>query len=253
MTTAPQRVLSLVPSTTESVVALVGSERLVGCTRYCTEPRESLLAVARVGGTKNPQREAIVRLQPDLVLGNAEENRGEDLHWLAARVPVLVQTPTTVVESLACLRELSAVLQAAPSASALCADFAASIDALQCRRTAPLRVLYLIWRKPWMSVNHTTYIHDALRLAGADNVVVDASVRYPEIDLDEVRALAPAAVLLPDEPWRFDLTQLEELRAAGTFGAARLALCDGRDFCWHGVRAAAGLRRAAALIDSLRE
>lgn len=81
------RIVSLVPSTTESVCLLGAGQRLVGCTRYCTALREQLRHVARIGGTKNPDREAIAALQPSLVLANAEEKRTEDLDWLRARVP----------------------------------------------------------------------------------------------------------------------------------------------------------------------
>lgn len=95
----PQRIVSLVPSTTESVCALGARDRLVGCTNWCTHPADSLHGIARIGGTKNPKREAIARLEPDLVLSNAEENREEDLEWLRARVPVLVQTPCTATEA----------------------------------------------------------------------------------------------------------------------------------------------------------
>ncbi|MFN6194070.1 MAG: helical backbone metal receptor, partial [Planctomycetota bacterium] len=106
----PRRIVSLVPSTTETVCAFGARERLVGCTRYCTEPAAALRGVARIGGTKNPKRDAIAALRPDLVLANAEENRPDDLEWLAARAPVLVQTPRTVAEAAAALGELAARL-----------------------------------------------------------------------------------------------------------------------------------------------
>ena len=58
-------------------------------------------------------------------------------------------------------------------------------------------------------------------------------------------------VLLPSEPWEFDAGQLEGLRGSRTFAAARLELCDGRDYCWHGVRMADGLGRALASMARL--
>lgn len=244
-----RRVVSLVPSSTESVVALRGAAALVGCTRYCTEPAGSLAAAARLGGTKNPQREAILALAPDLVLGNAEENRAEDLDWLGARVPVLVQTPTTVAGARAALVELAAALGVDDAAQ----PFVDRLDAeLQQPAASPaLPVFYAIWRKPWMSVNHSTYIHDVLRLAGASNVTAGRAARYPRLDDDELARLGAAAVLLPDEPWVFDAAQRDELAARRGFGAARLVLCDGKDFCWHGVRAAAGLAAARRLVAGL--
>ena len=102
-----------------------------------------------------------------------------------------------------------------------------------------------------MSVGRDTVMHDVLRVAGGVNVCADAPARYPEITIDEVGELRPDVVLLPSEPWEFDETQRDELAASGAFGSARLVLCDGRDFCWHGTRIADGLGRTALLLDEI--
>jgi len=247
---APRRLVSLVPSTTESVAAFGAGERLAGCTRYCTHPGEVLAGVARVGGTKNPDREKVMALAPDLVLGNAEENRPEDLEWLAARVPVLVQTPRTVAEAVAALRELAVAL--GDDGGAAMAAVQRAVDRLDAAVIGPdgasPRVYYAIWRKPWMTVSADTFVHDVLRRCGATNVAADATARYPEMTPAAAVARGVDVVLLASEPWAFDAAQLRELAAAGTFGAARLLLCDGRDFSWHGTHMAIGLRRAQQLF-----
>ena len=249
--TAPARIVSLVPSTTESVCELGAAAALVGCTRYCTEPAAALRAIARVGGTKNPDREAVLRLRPDLVLANAEENRAEDIAWLEQRVPVLVQGPRTVAEAITALRQLALRLGRAEAAEARLAALAPLVIA-----GAPagprVRVYYAIWRRPWMSVNADTFVHDVLRLAGADNVCAADPARYPEVAPTVAVARGVEVVLLASEPWAFDEAQRHELAGARTFGAARVVTCDGRDFCWHGVRMVDGVRRAAALLDALR-
>ncbi|MCA8963281.1 MAG: ABC transporter substrate-binding protein [Planctomycetes bacterium] len=232
------------------MVSLAGRERLVGCTRYCTHPASSLDGVTRIGGTKNPELEKILGLAPDLVLGNAEENREEDLQWLAQRVPVLVQTPCTVAQSADCLRELGEALGASERAESIAGRLSAAAQSSPV--ASPVRVLYLIWCKPWMSINHTTYIHDVLRLTGASNVCAGRQDRYPVIDVPEVVAAGVDLVLLPDEPWVFDEAQAQDLAARGCFGAARVMRCSGRDFCWHGVHATVGLERARALLEPAR-
>ncbi len=246
--TRPERIVSLVPSTTESVCAFGAASRLVGCTRYCTQPA-TLPGVLRIGGTKNPKLDAIAALEPDLVLANAEENRVEDIEWLRARMPVLVQTPCTVAEAAAALRELGHALGASEPAEASASALEAESlrPAVGARRSA----FYAIWPKPWMSVNGSTYIHDVLRLAGFDNVCAEDPARYPEVSVDSILASQPDVVLLPDEPWIFDAAQLQALRDGRTFGEARLLLCSGRDFCWHGVHAATGLARARSLAATL--
>ncbi len=249
---APQRIVSLVPSTTESIAAFGAAARLVACTRYCTELAAALRDVVRIGGTKTPDREAILALAPDLVLGNGEENRAEDLAWLGARVRVVVQTPRTVATAIAGLHELAALLGAAGAAAA--APWLAALAALPPAAPAasPLRVYYAIWRKPWMSVNRDTFVHDVLAHCGVINVCAEASARYPECAPADAAARGLDVVLLASEPWSFDAVQRDELAAAGVFGRARLLLCDGRDFCWHGVHMAKGLPRARAVLAALR-
>jgi len=233
----PRRIVSLVPSTTESVCAFGAGDRLVGCTRYCVEPAAALVGIARIGGTKNPKREAIAALEPDLVLANAEENRAEDLAWLAARVPVLAQTPRTVAEAVAALGELAGALGVGAEQATLVARAVAAPVA----PARPLRAYYAIWRKPWMTVSGDTFLHDVMAQCGFANVAADAAARYPEMAPDEAVARGVEVVLLASEPWAFDDAQREELANARAFGDARVVLCDGRDFSWHGVRVAAGL------------
>jgi ABC-type Fe3+-hydroxamate transport system substrate-binding protein len=251
--TRPRRIVSLVPSTTESVHALGVGDRLVGCTRWCTEPGQDLAAVPRLGGTKNPDREAIAALAPDLVLGNAEENRPEDLDWLGARFPVLVQTPCDVIAAAHALRELATRLGDGAAATPWLHRIESWLvaAAAERQRRALRRACYVIWRRPWMSIARSTFVHDVLATVGLTNVCADAAVRYPEFDPDVVRESGVDCVLLASEPWVFDETQRRELAAARVFGDARLLVCDGRDFCWHGVRMADGLGRALALAGSL--
>ncbi len=249
-----RRIVSLVPSTTESVCVLGAGERLVGCTRYCTEPEPALRSVRRVGGTKNPDREAIVALAPDLVLANAEENRAEDLAWLAQRVPVVTRTPRTVAEAGEDLRALAEDLGRLEAAAPLLAALARAIDAAPAGAATrrPLRVYYAIWCRPWMSASRDTFVHDVLRLAGAHNVCADRPARYPVVEPSAAVAAGVEVVLLASEPWSFDEPQRLALARAATFGSARLVLCDGRDFCWHGARIVTGLPRAVALLRGLR-
>lgn len=247
----PARVVSLVPSTTESVCTFGAAARLVGCTRYCTEPAAELANVPRVGGTKNPQREAIVALAPDLVLANAEENRAEDIEWLQLRVPVLVQTPRTVAEAVADLKGLAVRLGAVDTARDLIAGIESHVQHSGLPGGRGPRVYYAIWRRPWMSVGRDTFVHDVLTRSGATNVCASEAERYPEVEPAAAVARGADAVLLASEPWAFDAAQRHEVCAARTFGDARVELCDGRDFCWHGTHMRIGLPRARALIRSL--
>ena len=249
--TAPQRIVSLVPSWTETVFEFGAGDRLVGATRYCVEPAAELAEVPKVGGTKNPDLDAIAELAPDLVIVNREENRLEDIEWLGARFDLFESTPRTVREVAEDLRRLGARLDAESEARALVLAIEAELTRAEVeglRRERPT-VFYAIWKKPWMGVNRDTYIHDVLTRCGAHNALANAPERYPEVDLDGLARLGVDLVLLPDEPWPFTEPERDELRAAGTFGDAAIRLVDGKDFCWHGARTAQGLGR---VLDILR-
>lgn len=188
-----RRVVSLVPSLTESVA---DSGLLVGATDWCSHPAD--LDVTRVRGTKNPDVSAVIALAPDLVLANAEENRAEDLAALrGAGLAVWVTFPRTVPDALVSLdRMLSACGLGRPSWLDA-AEQAWATPWNGPRRTA----LVPIWRRPWMAVGSGTFTGDVLQRLGVDNVLADHPERYPKVQLD---ALPPyELVVLPDEPYAF--------------------------------------------------
>ena len=247
----PQRIVSLVPSTTESICAFGAATRLAGRTRYCTEPGSAVASVPTIGGTKNPRLDAILALDPDLVIGNAEENRAADLDYLAARVPTFVQTPRTVREAALELRALATRLETLQVAEPWLQELDERIAAVAvaARDAARHRVYYAIWRKPWMTVSEDTFVHDVLSLCGGRSVAADQQDRYPVMAPEEAVSCGVDLVLLASEPWAFDAAQRDEVVAAGCFGDATVRLCDGRDFCWHGVHMAQGLGRALAALQ----
>ena len=195
MPSAVTRVVSIVPSLTESI-AVTHASLIVGATDYCTHPAD--LDVTRVRGTKNPDLERIRKLAPDVVLANAEENRAVDLDALrASGIAVWVTAPTTVAESLDSLdRMLSAIIGDVP---AWLRDartvWRSPYDGM--RRTAVIP----IWRRPWMALGRDTFAGDLLSRIGVDNALRDAGERYPRIDPDVVTDYD--IVVLPDEPNAF--------------------------------------------------
>lgn len=239
------RIVSLCPSTTETLVALGLGGSLVGVTRYCVHPREALEGIARVGGTKNPDLAAIAALQPDLVLGNAEENRGPDLAALAARHRVDVSHPRRVADVPPLLRRIGALTGSGTEAEGWARAVEARIASV--RKPRPVvRFACLIWKGPWMAAAAGTYVSDVLETCGGANVFAPARGPWPLTGEDELAALAPELVVLPDEPFPFGETERASLaeRLPGT----RVVLASGEDLCWHGVRTLRGLDLAERLL-----
>jgi len=250
----PRRIVSLIPSTTETLCALGLADALVGVTVYCREPRDVVRTKTRVGGEKDPDLELIRRLAPDLVVANVEENVRDHVETLRGwGIPVWVTYPRTVAESLRMISELGELTGTVRGADALLAALTPLYE--EARAAAATRpavgVFYAIWRAPYMTINRDTYIHDLLAVCGGANVFADHAERYPAVTLDEIAARRPELILLPDEPFRFRPAHLRDFAPYTDVPAVRhqrIRLVDGKPFSWHGPRMADALRTVPALL-----
>ena len=219
-----RRVVSLVPSLTESV-ALTRPDALVGATSWCTHPAR--LDVPRVRGTKNPDLAAIKKLAPDLVLANQEENRRVDVERLrAAGINVWVTVIRTLDEAFASLRRMFADALGWPEPEWLAEAERAWGPPAPTPRT---RAAIPIWRDPWMAVGAGTFTGDLAERLGLDNVYAAHNDRYPHIDVAELAAGGAELIVLPDEPYTFTADDGPEM-----FPRQRVALVEGRSLTWYG-------------------
>ncbi len=236
--TPKSRVVSLVPSLTESIAA-THPEALVGATAYCTHPPD--LDVTRVRGTKNPDLAAIAALKPDLVVTNKEENRRLDVDRLrAAGIAVWVTEIETVDQAVRSLRRLITDALAWPAPPWLDV-VAAQWDHPE--SIGPARVAVPIWRDPWMAIGSRTFTGDLLARLGLYNVLADSPHRYPHVNVDEIIATRPDLVLLPDEPYPFSAGDGPE-----AFPGLRCAPVEGRALTWYGPSLATAQSVVAAAI-----
>ncbi|MEO1233359.1 MAG: helical backbone metal receptor [Myxococcota bacterium] len=244
------RLVSLCPSTTETLIALGRADALVGITKFCIHPEDIVAGIEKVGGTKNPKVERILELAPDLVFVNEEENRREDYEALSARLPVEVSFPQRADEIPAHLRRIGALIGAEAAAERHAQALESELAALAAkRRPRAFRYAYLIWKKPFMAAGAPTYVDDLIGRAGGVNVFAEAPERYPEVDLTTVQP-EPDVILLPDEPFPFSEQHVPEVQALAP--QSRVHLVSGDDLCWHGVRTLRGvqwLRRFLSRFD----
>jgi ABC-type Fe3+-hydroxamate transport system substrate-binding protein len=227
--TCPPRVVSLVPSITESLLAWGVTP--VGVTRFCETQ-----GITTVGGTKNPDVRGILTLRPELVLMDEEENRAEDAAALrAAGITVHATRVRSLRDATEATRTIAGLLGVEHSPTDL--DAAAQ---------PALRVWIPIWRRPWMTINSDTYGSDLLAAAGFENVFAGHADRYPVLSLEDVTALCPELVLAPSEPYAFSERHRAELEET-----APVEFVDGRDLFWWGIRTPSALRRMRALAARL--
>lgn len=249
----PRRIVSLVPSLTETLCLYGVGDRMVGITDFCVEPRAQLQGLPRVGGTKTPKFETLSALQPDLVLANAEENEKPNIERLEAMgLAVYVTFPRTVAETVAMMRDLIPVVGAGEAATRLC-DEVEEAFLLRVAASPPRRVRFFcpIWRKPYMTINRDTYVHDLLALCGGENTFADAAERYPRVTLDEVATRGPEVMLLPDEPFPFSKKHLRDFAVhpeIPAVSAGRIHFLDGKLVTWHGPRLVEALRTLPEML-----
>lgn len=258
LASVPQRIVSLVPSLTETLFALNLGRQVVGVTKFCVEPADAVTAIEKVGGTKNPDLRAILALQPDLVIANAEENRAQDVEWMREHgLSVFVTYPRTVSGVLESVLGLGRITGRESEATALAREIVRVVSVIETSlgiwNKLRLRVFCPIWKKPWMTFNQDTYAHDVLRLLGFSNVFADAPERYPRTTLEEALERRPQIVLLPDEPYEFAEKDAAELKAALPQGLSRrVMLISGRDLHWYGAHTVKGLAALSERLGRLR-
>ena len=236
-----KRIVSLVPSVTESLFCLGLGERIVGITDWCVHPSDRVSGLPRVGGTKNPLVRQILELEPDLVIANREENRKRTVVALrTAGVDVWVTFPQTVQDGVALLRELADLGATAEAVEAVVRPVEEAVRAAEEQHPARgLPVFCPIWKNPWMAVGGDTYASSLLELCGGANVFADCGDRrYPIVELDQIVAAAPEVILLPSEPYDFGRREALELAALTTPAARsdRIHLIDGTLVSWYGPR-----------------
>ncbi len=229
---SPQRIVSLVPSTTETLYQLDVWDRVVGVTRYCVHPRSATSEKIVVGGTKQCNYDTIRSLNPDLILCNQEENTVEMVNqFKKLGVPVVVFFPKTQADAMEDLHTLGNIV----GRSDIVDEWKARWQAIQGNSsTTPFQYAYLIWRKPWMVVGTDTFIHQQLNSIGGDNYFGTSAERYQNIDKDALLNCT-AHILLSSEPFPFSQVHRQELIDMG-IPKERIHFINGEYCSWHGVR-----------------
>ena len=236
--TSAQRIVSLVPSLTELICDLGREEELVGITSFCIHPESAYRSKTRIGGTKTVDLDKVRALSPTLIVANKEENMKGQVEALSQEFDVLITDISGLDSALEAIAEIGEKIDCAKKASALQSEISRAFGELASLREASYtaaksapRTLYLIWRDPYMSIGHDTFIHDMLMRCGLENMLAE-SARYPEIDLMAIAA--PELVLLSSEPFPFKQKHIDEI--SSLWPETSVELVDGEYFSWYGSR-----------------
>lgn len=229
----PKRIISLVPSQTELLVDLGLIDSIVGITKFCVHPQDLRKEIEVVGGTKQVKLEKIKSLQPDLILCNKEENTEEMVRNLEQVAPVHVSDIYTIADSFTLIRQYGELFAVQEKSEDLVRNIEQEFKSFRnFIQTQPKRkVVYFIWRKPWMIAGGKTFINTLLHANQFENVYEDIA-RYPEVKLEDLRDVD--CVLLSSEPFPFQEKHAEELSAY--VPREKIKFVDGEFFSWYGSR-----------------
>jgi ABC-type Fe3+-hydroxamate transport system substrate-binding protein len=227
----PKRIISLVPSQSELLCDLGLDEEVVGITKFCIYPEKWHKSKTRIGGTKNPDIEKIKALKPDLIIGNKEENRLEDILELEQIAPVWMSDIVTFDNALEMISTVGDMCgkfnEAQEMVTKLIKDFTTNFPKLKSYNSC----VYLIWNEPLMAVGGETFINSMMDLFGVENYYKNKD-RYPFIEESKLTEITH--VLLSSEPFPFNESHRPEIEKR--FPNAKIIFVDGEVFSWYGSR-----------------
>jgi ABC-type Fe3+-hydroxamate transport system substrate-binding protein len=227
--TEVKRVVSLVPSLTETLVDMGIEDRILGITKFCVHPEGIKKKVKSIGGTKHPKIAEIIAIEPDLIIANKEENRLEDIQILRQHAQVYVSDIRNFSDTINFINDINTIFvtrEAAILANQIRNIQKPGFDQI-------ISVCYLIWKAPYMTVGHDTFIHYMLGRYGLKNIFGHRT-RYPETSIEEIRAKQPQVIMLSSEPYPFKEAHKREIQAL--VPNSQVVLVDGEMFSWYGSR-----------------
>ncbi|MBL7890243.1 MAG: ABC transporter substrate-binding protein [Bacteroidia bacterium] len=235
LSSTPKRIISLVPSQTELLYDLGLRDEVVGITKFCIHPDEWFRSKVRVGGTKKIDFEKIKELQPDLIIGNKEENDQGLIEELMKLYPVWISDIYTLKDAYDMITRVGTLVGKQQEATFLKLQIESQFNQfIQSNVPSNKKTAYFIWNDPYMVAGANTFINEVLKLNGLENIFADKDSRYPEVSAEELKKLQPELILLSSEPYPFKQKHMDELQLICP--SAKILLVDGELFSWYGSR-----------------
>lgn len=243
------RIVSLVPSLTETICDLGLKDNLVGATQYCTHPAGLHKRCKIIGGTKNPDLNEIKSLKPTHILMNKEENTKKDFLLCKEISEIFLTDVKKVTDVVELFRRLGSTFGVTDLAKKYELEILDLINRVRSyEQKFDYNAIYYIWKNPWMVASKDTYISDVLNYYGINNIIgydpeSGASGRYPEIKTSQIDQNPVDIDMFSSEPWPFRSRDVESLskelkRRINSFKV------DGKVFSWFGSTTLVALRKA---------
>ena len=226
----------MVPSQTELLFDLGLNDEVIGITKFCIHPTEWFITKTKIGGTKTLNIELIQQLQPDLIIANKEENEQSQIEQLANQFSVWISDIKNIDDALNMISAIGTITDRSVVAENIAQRITENFQQLPQQFISRKKAAYLIWRKPYLAINSSTFIHDMLLRCGFENIFANNVSRYPEITIEQLEAAQPDVILLSSEPYPFSEKHIDELKAKAKLKSTKVQLVDGEMFSWYGSR-----------------
>ncbi len=230
LSSLPLRIVSVVPSQTELLHYLELENETIAITKFCIHPDEWFRNKKRIGGTKNLQVDEIIKLKPDLIIANKEENVKEQIDTLAEHFPVWLTDVNNYDDAIKMIADIGSLTFRENKAGSLIQKIESEFVDVYVRK---IKTAYLIWKDPYMTIGGDTFIHDMMEKAGFENVYRHKK-RYPQITIDDLKKSDCELILLSSEPYPFKQKHAEELQIQ--LPSVKIVTADGEMFSWYGSR-----------------
>jgi iron complex transport system substrate-binding protein len=220
------RIVSLVPSATETLVALGAREVVVGRTDYDDAPEAA--AIPSVGGGLDPSLEKLTALRPDLVIGWETVGRPELRDRLEALgIPVFGMATQDTADTFRGIATLGRLTGRTRAADSLAASVRAELDAVRASVAGKPRpsVFWMVQNEPPMTAGRATFVSELLEVAGGRNAFGDLDALWPSVSMEEIVRRQPDVLLVPVVEAR--TARVDELRGAPGWRELR-AMKEGR-------------------------
>lgn len=239
----PKRIISLVPSQTELLFDLGLDEEVVGITRFCVHPEGKFKSKTKIGGTKQLNLDKIRGLNPDLIIGNKEENDKGQVEVLMKGFPVWMSDIYNLDDSMKMIAQVGRLIGKEQRAAGLAKEISEKFSAIR-PASSTLRIAYFIWKNPYMVAAKNTFIDDMLGHCGWENAFSGLS-RYPVVNIKDIQNARPHVILLSSEPYPFKEKHIGEFKEICP--GAEILIADGEMFSWYGSR----LKQSALYMQTL--
>jgi len=228
---AHKRIISLVPSITETLFYLGLKNNVVGVTDWCKYPEKEIAEITKVGGVKTFNKDLIYNLKPDLIIAVKEENNKEEIEAIAQDFNVFVATVESFDDSLKLINDIGLLTKTSLKANELSKQIESDFNNIY--NFNGRTCAYFVWNKPKMLVGGNTFINSFLHKCNLDNVFKNIN-SYPIVDDEEIKECKPEIIFLCSEP--FEFKDKHRLEYQMLFPESKVVLIDAEIFTWYGSR-----------------